>query len=453
MLDFQSKSRPLHTATVDRPKNATFLGINHGLISFEKEAYKGKPKPPPTRVTLLRPLQAGWASAPYKQGQKLRGSRLYEPINGGIKFFAFEKVSNNMEKGPRSDDVSYEIHVGDTLNMWLDEKRLDEVKRDMLDDTILKIDPFTVCVVTICTRNIEGAGKGRGCKIASLRPCDFTLYSCVQDLDTFPTTLADARTQALKNQQAWPQIAEELNPTESLFRIQCDQKAYIHEAEGAPDAEMVTLVNTGIDPVDIPLPVLLRYTNCTRKEQACSLLDIAIASSALQLVVFNSEYWKTATTSHLRAVPLIDTEVLLQCVQPALVGTQTCFNTPYSMTVDDVNYQIQIHIDPVAHPSPLPAFVFTLTRSPLRSPPPSAPGPRPRAPTLCSRTSRPSSSAPTSSASPSTTRPPGKRSPACGWATSTPPRAGAPPRWAFASARSRPRTTSEIHYARRRIMI
>ena len=396
LLDFQNKSRPLHTASVDKPKNATFLGINHGLISFEKEAYKGKAKPPPTRVTLLRPLQAGWVSAPYKQGQKLRGPKLSEMCAGGIRFFAYEKVTNNMEKGPRCDDISYELHPGDTLNLWIDEKRLDEVKRDLPED-ILKIEPFTVCIVTISPKNSDGTAQGKGCKISAIRPCGFTLYSCMPDLEAFPLSLADARTQALKEQQARPFVTSDLNPAESLFHIYCDRKAYIHEHEELDDA-MVTLVNTGIEPVDIPIKTLLQYTNCSRKDQACSLLELAIASSALQLLVFNSDYWKTATGSHLRAIPIIDTELLLQSITPALVGTQTCFNTEHTMMVDDINYQIQIHVDQVVSLSrnSVHSSLTQMHRSPPRSP--KAPR-RPR-PTLCSRRPRWSSNAPTRSASP-----------------------------------------------------
>jgi len=74
---------------------------------------------------------------------------------------------------------------------------------------------------------------------------------------------------------------------------------------------------------------------------------MAIATSALQMVVISNEYWKNATQSSFRGIPVINTEALLQCVVPALVGEQTCFPTPNTAFVDEVTYNIQIHVDQV----------------------------------------------------------------------------------------------------------
>ena len=345
MLDFKNKTRPMHTATVDAPKNSRFLAINHGPISFEKDTYKGGKKIP-TRMTLLRPLAAGWVGAPYKQGQKgVRTSKLSEMIAGAVRFYSFEKVANNNEKGPRCDDITFELRGGDTLNFWIDDKRLDEVKRG-LPDGLTKIEPFSVCEVLIAPRNSTATAKGSGCKITNVKPSSFTLYSCMQDIEELPTTYVDARAVALKNQQAQPVIANDLITNESVFYVQVAPKAYIHEDESL-ESTMITLVNTGIDPVDIPVPTLLQYTNCTRKDQACSLLEMAIACNALRLLVFTNDFWKSATASQLRAIPLINTELLLMAVQPERVGEQTIFPTDNTVVVDDVTYGIQIHVEQV----------------------------------------------------------------------------------------------------------
>jgi hypothetical protein len=152
----------------------------------------------------------------------------------------------------------------------------------------------------------------------------------------------------LKYQQAQPHIANDLIVDEPMFQIFCHHKAYIHdEVEGQiPGQEMITLVNSGTEPIDIPLSALLQYTNSTRKEWACSLLELAIANNALQMLVVSNDYWKTATNSSLRGIPLVNTEILLQSIVPALVGTQTSFPTPNTTTIDDVTYSIHIHVDP-----------------------------------------------------------------------------------------------------------
>ena len=69
---------------------------------------------------------------------------------------------------------------------------------------------------------------------------------------------------------------------------------------------------------------------------------MAIANHALQLLVFSNDYWKTPTRSSLRAIPIINAEILLQSVVPSLVGTQTCFPTPNTTTIEDVQYAIQV---------------------------------------------------------------------------------------------------------------
>ena len=184
MLDFKTKSRPCHIASMERPKNPKFLAINHNAISFERDTYKGN-KRIPTRITIIRPLAAGWNSAPYRQNQKgVRTFKLseyntsdeYGPM---IKLYAFEKASNNLEKGPRCDDITSEIIGGNAFIFWLDEKRLDEIKRT-LPEGLLSIDAMTLCEVQITPRSKDTAIKGSGCKITEVKPASFTLYSCIE---------------------------------------------------------------------------------------------------------------------------------------------------------------------------------------------------------------------------------------------------------------------------------
>lgn len=182
LLDFETKTRVTQIVSAKDEKNAKFIAINHSLISFEKETYKGGKKIP-SRFTLIRPLAAGWAAAPYKKNQKgVRASKLSEIVTDGprsaIRFYSFQKVSNNTEKGPRCDDISFELRAGNSLNFWMDEKRLSEISR-VIEQDITKIDPFTVCEIQISPNNSEAVGKGYGCKISNIKICDFSLYSCV----------------------------------------------------------------------------------------------------------------------------------------------------------------------------------------------------------------------------------------------------------------------------------
>ena len=432
MLDFKTKSRPCQIVPVKNEKNATFLAINHSLISFEKDTYKGNKKIP-TRLTIIRALAPGWGSAPYKQSQKTaRPQRLSEFTGGPIpamRFYSFEKVPNNSEKGPRCNDITFELHAGNALNFWLDEKRLGEIK-DTIPNGLLQIPAFTVCEIEVAPKNNEAIAKGYGCTIKKIKPRDFTLYSCLQDIEAFPPTFVDASTALLKHQKAQTYLGNDLVTNEPSFFIHVTDKAYLHEDCEVP--AFVTLVNSGIDPVDIPISTLLQYTNSTKKEQACSLLEMAIATGALQLFVIHNDYWKNATNSALRGIPILNTEQLLQSVVPARVGEQTCFHTPNTTSVEDVSYNIRIHVEAVGG-----CFLLVLvTANGLwfcrnRSPSPTAF--RHSHPTWCSRACRSSSSAPTKSASHSA-RPPAKRFLGTGWATSTPRPARSPRPPAFTSA-------------------
>jgi hypothetical protein len=368
MLDFKTKTRTCFTAAVNESKNPKFLAINHNAISFDKEIYKGNKKIP-TRFTIIRPLAAGWGGAPYKQNQKNIGCKKLSDLSKApgdqgqtMTMYSFEKGANNMEKGPRCDDLSFEIQTGNTFNFWLDEKRLEEASLKRAINGLDRIEALTVCEIQITSKNSEGASKGSGSKISEIRPSTFSLYSCMDDVERFPSSIAEARTLQLKTQQSQPLIARDLVPEESSFHLFVSNKAFIQEDEPGME-DVIRIVNSGADPIDIPIQILLHYTNTTRKDWACSLLEMAIANNALQLLVINNDFWKNATHSSMRAIPLINTENLLQCVVPSLIGSD--FITPNTTTIDDITYNIQIRIDP--EPTPIatgappttPDFVLT----------------------------------------------------------------------------------------------
>ena len=350
--DLKIKSRSCFTAATSDDKNTKFVAFNHDTIQLNKEAYRGGKKAK-HHITLIRPLVAGWSSAPYKQGQKgVKSQKLSEMISNAttgmaVKMYSFEKSSNNMEKGPRCDDTHFELRAGNVLPFWLDDKRIDDVKRTV--GPIEQIEAFSILEVHIAPRNNEGASKGTGCKITEIHMRPFTLYSCIQDIERLPQTLADARSSQLLAQQANAYIAQDLQTEQTVFHMFSSPKAFIQdEDEGGAD-DVVRIINTGVDPIDIPIHTLLAYTNCSRKDWACSLLEMAIASNALQLLVVNNDFWKNATHSPMRAVPLINTEILLSSVvlpyERSGDEEMMVFPTNNTTTIEDVSYRINIHVD------------------------------------------------------------------------------------------------------------
>jgi hypothetical protein len=150
----------------------------------------------------------------------------------------------------------------------------------------------------------------------------------------------------VKYHKSQPLLEKDLVVDTPSFFLNVAQEAYIHEDVEAP--EFITLVNAGTEPVDIPVSTLVRYTNSVKKQQACSLLEMAIANRALQLFVVCNSYWKNATQSALRGIPIINTDLLLQSVVASKVGKDTCFQTAHTTTVEDVAYSIQIHVEQVS---------------------------------------------------------------------------------------------------------
>lgn len=200
--------------------------------------------------------------------------------------------------------------------------------------------------------------------------CHHALILLCQDIEAFPPTFVDAATELLRRQKAQAHLGNDLVVNEPGVFVHVSDKAYLHEDPENP--EYVTLVNAGsFEPVDIPVATLLTYTNCIKKEQACALVEMAIASGALQLFAIQNDFWKTAIHSSLRGIPLINTDLLLQPVIPARVGEQTCFPTPHTIVVEDVTYNINIHVDqePVAIANGLPPrsqdFVLACLQSTL----------------------------------------------------------------------------------------
>jgi hypothetical protein len=184
MLDFKLKTRPCNTAPLDSSKNSSFLAINHRDISLDADKYKGGKKIP-HRVTIIRPLQAGFSTAPFKKNQKgVPTKRLSELSTVGddgpvAKLYSFEKSSTNMERGPRRDEFTFEICHGNTFNFWLDDQRLAQMRKDQptLPDCIKA---FSMCEIQIASKNVDGVGKGRGCKVVDIKPKSFTLHSCIE---------------------------------------------------------------------------------------------------------------------------------------------------------------------------------------------------------------------------------------------------------------------------------
>ena len=396
------KTRASFTGSITDGKNARFLAICHDVVPCDPANLRRPGKPMAVAFTIVRPLSAGFTSVPYKQGVKQDGPTkkiseltvvrdemgFRQPV---MHMWSFKKTTNNKEKGARCDTVEWSLEAGSTILLWLREEdmakaaaeraagKLGKYSETIVPENMLQIDAFTLCEISIKSRNEDQARSGKGLAIASVRPAPFTLYSCIGDLAFLSPTLTDAREKQMGMLEKFPAINQELNVKDIPFWTTVRRDAVLDDSD-AETMQLVRLTGPCADPsvpqVDILVETLLKYTNTTRVDWACALLDMAITAGALSLVVFSSEYWTKNGECGFRAIPLVNVEVLLSALVPTAAMEEkiqlrdgplcAAFTNPeHTVTVDGVEYAVQVVFSLESegvHTGPAPACTdFALT--------------------------------------------------------------------------------------------
>jgi hypothetical protein len=350
------KTRQAFTGSLTDGKNPRFIAVNHKEVPCTADQLKKNGKPTAVPFTILRPLSAGFASAPYKMKDQKRDpdakplSMLsYTKSDLGVAqpvmtMHSYQRVGIS-DKGPRSE-ASWRLAAGNTILLWLDEQRLKEDggKGDpLLPVGVLTIPPFSICEISVGPKNEETMKKGSSVKIITVRVATYSLYSLQSDLSFLSTSLADARTLQLTERDAQPMLARDLEVKDVPFWANVSKAAFIDDSAITDSVRVVNWGDPLIPQIDIPIDVLMTYTNCIRPDWACALLETAIAASAVKVLVFSSDFWKTqGGSSGFRAVPVIDTDVLLA----AVTKPGTVYNTTFRVDVEDVPHMVQIEVSP-----------------------------------------------------------------------------------------------------------
>jgi len=330
------KSRACFTGPASEGKDSKFLAVNHDTLKLDL----GEKKMAVHRFTILRPLSAGFASAPYKlkspkrdpEAKVLSELRYGEDGHPVMRMWSFKKQGQPGNKGPRSD-TSWCLRAGNTIKLWLDEERVKEG-----GPLAGEIPALSVCEISVAPKNEESVRNGWCIKITSVRPVGFSLHSMIGDLHLLSSSLSEARTRELALLANEQQVLEKELETQSVaFLLQVRREAQLDESGGT-----LKIVNLG-DPfhVEIPTEALLSATNCTRMDWACAMLEVAIAAGALSLLVVANDFWKGGP----RAVPIVSATTLFSDV----TGPGT-FKTPFLMDVDgnEAEVWIQVGADRVA---------------------------------------------------------------------------------------------------------
>ena len=135
------------------------------------------------------------------------------------------------DKGPRGDVVWF-LKAGNSVNLWLDEVSLvmflhfhfltdisfdqERMKTETKGEPLLpvgveNIPAFSVCEISIASKNITASQGGSSIKIATVRVAAFSMHSLTSDLQFFSSSLGDARADQLLFRENNPCLLKDLD--------------------------------------------------------------------------------------------------------------------------------------------------------------------------------------------------------------------------------------------------
>ena len=237
---------PLGSTLTEDGKNPRFLAINHETVPCDPARMRAQGKSMPIKFTLIRPLSAGFASAPYKRTNPLLGKagggggggagavvvkRLAELVVSSttslthpaseLQMWSFRKSGASGDKGVRDEELTWRLEAGNVVTFWLRaEDMLEDVKTYQSGKTTRFFEPtvpvsrgdhggssnnnnngsdggggggvvghlgtdieaFTLCEITLKSRCDERAREGKGFSVESVRPSSLSLYAVMADL-------------------------------------------------------------------------------------------------------------------------------------------------------------------------------------------------------------------------------------------------------------------------------
>ncbi len=338
-MNFQSRSVCV-SATTSEGKNPKFLAINHDAISKEEVLEKVKV----FKFTILKCLVPGFAKAPYKMKDKFKiknAKPLSEltstTVDGkktiqGMKMYTYPKVGIS-DKGPRSD-LSWTLVPGNTVKLWLDEERRS-------DDTLLakSIPALSLCEISITSKTEESVKKGWCLKITNIRTADFSFHSIPTDLKSLCSSLGEAKAKELSDVASQAQLEKELETQAVAYTVEVGREAVLEENEG-----QVRLLCPGEPlPIEVPLEILTRVTNCHKVAWACALLEISIAAGAVTMLVVANDFWKGSS----KGIPIINFTALVNWQPPLDPTSQDATNVyrlPFTVDVDDEKCFVDLEV-------------------------------------------------------------------------------------------------------------
>lgn len=159
-------------------------------------------------------------------------------------------------------------------------------------------------------------------RFCMVRPCLNSLYSYRTSLGTIAGTLEEAKKAAFAKREKYEVISKDVECESVAFVVgNASRTAVVSDGLAESDG-LVSVVGWSEDAMDadvaldVPVDVLLRYTNSTSLQWSMTLLELALNMGCVSFLVFCSDYFrKGGAGSHLRAVPVLDTRGMLDVMR------------------------------------------------------------------------------------------------------------------------------------------
>lgn len=292
-----------------------------------------------------------------------------------VRAYGFAKANSNFDRGDRDDACVSTVRVGQMLTFALTEYTFgsDGEKRVFPEGVAGVLPPNAVVEVTL--NPSHNNSNGYGLKLGKARALLHSLYSYMTPsaLERLPRTAEEAQRFAKAQGEQNPPLANCLE--RGRYAFYCNVNPAARAVDVREDVDFVRIEcprgsgqspAPGVAGIDVAAADLERFTNCPGDAVAArTLLDLAIASGSLHMLVVHDDYYnrQEPALSTFRGVPLVDAAGFLAPVCEAELETTDAavtFAAPWRVPHDPRLQSVALRVgtvprsQPDAEPAPCP---------------------------------------------------------------------------------------------------
>lgn len=250
-----------------------------------------------------------------------------------VSLYNFVKANSNFDRGDRDEASVSKVRVGQMLTFALTEYTFgSEGDKQIFPEGVSGVLPAN-SVVEVVLNPSHNNSNGYGCKLVKARALPHSLYSYMtpSGLEALPRTAAEALEFGRAQGEANPALANCLERGRYAFYCNINTAARVVDIREDVDFVRIECPHgagqtpaPGVSGIDVAAEDLLRFTNTPEDVTAArTLLDMAIASGSLHMLVVHDDYYnrQEPSLSTFRGVPLVDASAFLSPVAEAMLQT------------------------------------------------------------------------------------------------------------------------------------